>query len=255
MNYASALTNSQWQFIEHLFNNERKRKHCLRSILDAIFYLLKTGCQWRMLPKEYGPWQSVYYYYRKWKGDSLIEEVLDFLRAHERKKHGKEKTPSVAIIDSQSVKTASKAIDKGYDGNKKIKGRKRHIAVDTLGILLAVVVHSATVHDSQKAMELLDKLKHYFHRLKVIFADSAYIGELIEKVKKAFGWTLIVIKRNSQQNKPGFTPLPKRWIVERTFGWFERQRRLAKDYEYLTDTSETMVQLAMIRILLNRIIL
>ena len=162
-NYPSDLTDNQWQVIKNLIDNERKRKYDLRGIVNAIMYITKSGCQWRMLPSDFAPWQSVYYYFRKWKRDGLIEEIHDYLVSKIRVKKNKKPLPSVGIIDSQSVKTINVCEDNiGYDGGKKIKGRKRHIVVDTLGLILSVVIHSATIHDSKGAERVLEELKNKY---------------------------------------------------------------------------------------------
>ncbi len=251
-NYPTNLTENQWQVIKKILDDKRKRKHILRGIFDGIFYLLKTGCQWRMLPKDFAPWNTVYFYYRKWKNDGLFEEVHEVVRNMVRKLAGHNESPSAACIDSRSVKTSrSGGLCRGIDGGKKVKGRKQHIITDTLGLLLVVMVHAANIHDSQSALDVINRLKGRFERLVKIFADGGYRGELIDKVKKIHGWMIDIVLRN--ENQKAFTVLPKRWVVERTFSWFESYRRLSKDYEYLTDTSETMIQLAMIRLMLNRI--
>jgi putative transposase len=250
--YPTNLTENQWKIIENILNDGRKRKHKLQDIFNAIFYLLKSGCQWRMLPLDFAPYNTVYYYYRKWKNNGLIEEIHEYLRSIIRRKVGREESPSVACIDSRSVKTTrSGGICRGVDGGKKIKGRKQHIITDTMGLLLVVVVHAANVHDSQAAKEVINKLFGRFNRLSKIFADGGYRGELTDYVKKLFGWIVEIVLRTDKEKK--FEVLPKRWVVERTFAWFESYRRLSKDYEYHTDTSETMIQLAMIRLMLNRI--
>lgn len=251
-NYPTNLTENQRQFMKQFLNDNRKRKHDLNDIMDAIFYLLKTGCQWRMLPKDFAPWNTVYFYYRKWKNSGLIEEINEALRNKVRKMSGRNESPSAACIDSRSVKTSrSGGKCRGVDGGKKIKGRKQHIITDTLGLLLVVVVHAANVHDSQSAFEVISKLRGRFGRMTKIFADGGYRGELIDNVKRAFGWVVDIVLRSDDQKT--FVALPKRWVVERTFAWFESYRRLSKDYEYHTDTSETMIQLAMIKLMLNRI--
>lgn len=250
--YSTNLTENQWQFIENLFDNKRKRKHSLKDILDAIFYLIKTGCQWRMLPKNFAPWNTVYFYYRKWKNEGVFMELLDCVRNMIRKKAGREESPSAACIDSRSVKTTrSGGLCRGIDGGKKVKGRKQHIITDTMGLLLVVIVHAANIHDSQAAYDVISNLKWRFSRLTKIFADGGYRGELIEKVYKSFGWIIDIVLR-SDKNK-SFEVLPKRWVVERTFAWFESYRRLSKDYEFNTDTSEAMIQLAMSKLMLNRL--
>jgi Transposase and inactivated derivatives len=252
-NYPTNLTEKQWQFIEKIVEcQKRKRKHDLRDIMNAIIYLVKTGCQWRMLPNDFAPWNTVYFYYRKWKNEGVIEEVHEFLRDYLRHKSGRALSPSVGIIDSRSVKT-SHHVDctKGIDGGKKMKGRKQHIIVDTMGLLLGIIVHAANIHDSKGAMGVIEQLRHRFPRLSKIIADGGYRGELIDKVKSAFGWVLEVVMR--KDDCPKFKVLPKRWIVERTFAWLENYRRLTIDYEFHVENSETIVQLAMIRLMLNRI--
>jgi len=251
--YCTDLTDKQWQVIEKLVDEQvRRRKHSLRSILNGIFYLVKTGCQWRMLPADFAPWNTVYYYYRKWKRNGLIEELHELLRDFTRKKAGRQISPSLGLIDSRSVKTSRNGgLERGIDGGKKTKGRKQHIITDTMGLILTVVIHAANVHDSKAAFDVIKELRGRFPRLSKIIADGGYRGELIERVKNAFGWVLEVVLRPEQTKK--FTVLPKRWIVERTFSWFESYRRLSKDYEVDTESSQTIVYLTMIQIMLNRI--
>ncbi|MCK9401632.1 MAG: IS5 family transposase [Bacteroidales bacterium] len=251
--YPSDLTESQWQVIENLIDpNQRKRKYCLRDIMNALLYITKSGIQWRMLPKDYAPWESVYYYFRKWKRDGLIEETHDFLVEKVRIGIGKKPTPSVGIIDSQSVKACNLCEgDVGYDGGKKTKGRKRHIVVDTLGLVMIIVIHAANIHDSVGAREVMKSLKDkYLTGIRKIFADGGYMGELIEWVWLQFGWTLEIVKRNETGT---FKVLPKRWIVERTFAWLSFHRRMSKDYERLPESGIAFIQLSMIRLMVNRI--
>ena len=252
-NYPSDLTDSQWQFIEKILNDRRKRQHNLRNIWDAILYLVKTGCQWRMLPNDFAPWSAVYYYFRKWKEDGTFEEILDQLNETERKKMNRKALPTLGIIDSQSVKTAHTCSqDTGYDAGKKTKGRKRHIVTDLLGCLLLVVVHSAGVQDRNGIKHVLPLLKSKFlASIKTIIADGGYSGQtIIDWVKETLSWKLEIIKRS---DCPGFKVLPKRWVVERTLAWISYSRRNSRDYEKLTNTSEAMTQLSMIRIFVNRI--
>jgi putative transposase len=251
--YSTDLTDKQWQVIEKLVNGKfRRRKHSLRSILDAIFYLVKTGCQWRMFPSDFAPWNTVYYYYRKWKRNDLIEELHEMLRDFTRLKAGRSVSPSLGLIDSRSVKTSRNGgIERGIDGGKKTKGRKQHIITDTMGLVLKVVIHAANVHDSKAAFSVIKSLRGKFPRLSKIIADGGYRGELSEQVRKAFGWILEVILRAEQTKK--FVVLPKKWIVERTFSWFESYRRLSKDYEVDIETSQTMIYLTMIQIMIHRV--
>jgi putative transposase len=193
----------------------------------------------------------VYYYYSKWRDDGTIAEVHGLLGGKVRQQLGKQVSPSLAIIDLQSSRTSrSGATNRGSDGGKKVKGRKRHIVVDSLGLLLVVVVHAANHHDSKAAFGVIEALRYRFPRLVRIIADAGYRGELAEKVKGCFGWILMVVMRKDAKK---FEVLPQRWIVERTFSWFESYRRLSKDFEYHTYTQEAMIQLAMIKIMLNRI--
>jgi putative transposase len=250
-NYQTNQTDHQWKVIEKLINDQRKRKFSLRVIMNALLYVTKTGIQWRMLPADFPKWQLVYYYFRKWTNEGLIEEVHNNLVEKIRLKKGKNLSPSLGLLDSQSVKTQSMTIEKGYDGNKKINGRKRHIVTDTLGLIIAIVVHNADIQDRIGAREVISDLRFKYPRLRKILADQGYTGELAEWTLKIFGWTIEIVKKVAGIS--GFNVLPKRWIVERTFGWLSFQRRLVRDYEVLNDCSISFVQLAMIRIMLNRV--
>ena len=248
--YPTDLTDNQWSKIEKLFDS-RKRKHPLKAIVNALFYITKSGIQWRMLPKEYPKWQLVYYYFRKWTSEGLIEEMHDMLRSLCRKQAGRAESPSLGLIDSQSVKTSSMTHDKGYDGGKKVQGRKRHIVTDTMGFILSVVVHSADIQDREGAKSVLQELRFKFSRLKKILADGGYTGELGLWVLQMTDWVLEIVAKVAGTGR--FNVIPKRWIVERTFGWFNFNRRLAKDYEINTDCSTAFIQLTMCRIMLNRV--
>jgi len=249
--YQTDLTDSQWQVIKNIENDKRKRKHDLRELWNALLYIAKSGCQWRMMPINFPKWQLVYYYFRKWESYGIIENVHDTIHERVRVKMGKQASPSLGLMDSQSVKTSSMTIEKGYDGNKKVNGRKRHIITDTLGFLMGIVIHDANMNDREGAKLVLKNVQHKYPRLKKIIVDQGYTGELIDWTMRVFGWVLEVVVKVAGLS--GFNVLPKRWVVERTFGWFNFQRRLSKDYELLPCCSEAMIRLSMIRIMLNKI--
>jgi putative transposase len=233
----------------------RRRVHSWRSILNGIFYVVKGGIPWRMLPKEYPPYQTVYHYFRVWPKNGFWEELNTKLRERLRKKvKGKgKKHPSAAILDSQSVKTVEGGKEIGFDGNKKINGRKRHVLVDTLGLVLAVLVTAASVEDRAGAKQLFTRIQHLaWKRMRLVWTDGNYTGTLKDWVKETLGWLLEIVAKPSDQ--AGFVLLPKRWIVERTFAWLNRQRRLSKDYERLPETSEALIHVAMIRLMLKRLV-
>ena len=251
-NYPTNLTDKRWQFIKKTLHiQERKRKHDLREIWDAIFYLVKTGCQWRMLPNDFPKWQLVYYYYRKWADLEEFDVLLSKLRESVRVKLGQNACPSIGIVDSQSVRWGNNRSLNGIDGNKKIKGIKRHVVVDKNGFLIAVMVTIANIYDGKAVSLLMWVLKELCSSVKVIFADNGYRGEVIETVKKTFGYLIEVITGGYKEL--GFKPIHKRWIVERTFAWFENDRRLCRNYELTLDSAEELVKIAAIKLLINKI--
>lgn len=249
-NYPTNVSDSNWQIIVKYLDTERNRKYDLREIVNAILYLVKTGCQWRMLPGDFAPWKIVYYYFSVWKKGEIFEIIHEALVEKVRIMQGKKEEPTVGIIDAQSVKnTLVSSQDKGFDAGKKIKGIKRHIIVDTLGLVLAVVIQSASVQDRDGAVDVVNKLCESYRKVVKIFADGGYRGQLINTIKTRFKIELEIIKRDELHT---FKILPKRWIVERTFAWIDTNRRNSKNYERLNNTSVAMVHLSAIRIMLKR---
>lgn len=253
--YPSDLSDEQWKLLEPMlpppFLVGRKRTVDLREIVNAILYLLRTGCAWRYLPHEFPKWTTVYYYFRQWRDLAWFAKLNGELRTQVRQADGREKNASAAIIDSQSVKTTEQGGEKGYDAGKKVNGRKRHILVDTLGLLLSVKVLAANIQDRDGAKRLLDEVKERMPRLYLIWADGGYRGKLITWVATTCLWLLEVVKRNDDVK--GFVVLPRRWVVERTFAWLCRHRRLSKDYERACESSEAFIYLAMIHLMLKRL--
>lgn len=253
--YPSSVSDKQWQLISKFIDDEKERGRLRtdrRLVMDAILYWNRTGCQWRYVPSEFGPWQTVYRVYRTWVKDGTWMKMHDSLREKVRKQAGKKPTPTAAIIDSQSVRSAQGGIDRGFDAGKKITGRKRHIAVDTLGMLLMVVVHAASIQDQVGAKQVLTGIRGRFRRLKVVFGDSAYgRSGLPDWLKCHCNVILQTVLR--PVGVKGFVILPKRWIVERTFAWMNLHRRTSKDYERLPENSQAVCFIAMIDLMSKRL--
>ncbi|HEY1054847.1 MAG TPA: IS5 family transposase [Emticicia sp.] len=251
--YSSDLSDAQWQYIQKTLNyTKRKRKYSLRQIWNAILYVIKTGCQWRMLPNDFPKWQIVYYYFRKWVDFEEFDLLLEKLRGKIRLKRGQNKESTVGVIDSQSVRWGNNRSLNGIDGNKKVKGIKRHVIVDTNGFLIAVMVTVANIQDGQAAILLMRVLKGFLSNISIILADGGYRGELIDQIKKKFGYFIKISLRKDNSNKT-FQPIGKRWVVERTFSWFDNDRRLCRNYELLMETAEEIVKVSAIKHLLNKI--
>jgi putative transposase len=252
--YPSDLTDEEWSAVEPLLPpasaTGRRRQTDLREILNAIRYMVRSGCEWRMLPVHFPPWQTVYWWFRRFVRRFLFQTIHDVALMIDRERAGRKEPPSAAVVDSQSVKAPAPGGARGFDGGKKIVGRKRHIAVDTSGRLLMVNLTTADISDSAGAQTILDALRKRWPGIKHLFADGAYDRRQLLEMAEFLKFTIEIVRRVDE----GFQILPRRWVVERTFGWFTRYRRLVRDYEARMDVSEAMIYAAMSSLLIRRIV-
>jgi putative transposase len=258
------LTDSEWEFIKSLLNDQRIRWHDLRCMLDIAFWIVWTGCQWREVNRAWGiPWQSAYYHFRKWKRTNFFGYLKDELVILRRAQLERKACPSAVAVDSQSVKkTAFVSLETGRDGNKRINGRKRHLAVDSFGHPIALCVTAANISDSEAGKVLADRLESKLqtwstrhsttNRLTLIRADNGYKTGFIEYVTKTYDWLVDVSQK--PESAKGFIPQMGRWQVERSYGWLNFRRRLSKDYEKTIESSEAMLHLAFISFLLPNVV-
>jgi transposase len=259
--YPSQISDGMWAVIGPLMpvrdprKGGRPRVYPDRRVLDAIFYVLRSGCQWRMIPHDLVPWWAAYRWYRTWARDGTWDAVHDALRARARIAAGRNPGPSAAVLDAQSVKSSEGGEARGFDAGKKTTGRKRHVIAGTLGLLLAVSVTSASVQDRPGGRQILTRLAAAFPAVALVWADGGYANAidstLVSWAREKLGLALEIVRRCDDVK--GFQVLPRRWVVERTFGWLIRNRRLARDYERLTATSEAMIKIAMIRLMAARL--
>jgi transposase len=257
--YASSLTDPQWALLAPLLvrpaspRGGRPPKHGLRRIIDAIRYLVRTGCAWRLLPADFPPPSTVYWWFAKWVADGTLDRVHDLLRDQVRRAAGRHAAPTAAIIDSQSVRAADTVArhSRGYDAGKKVNGRKRHLAVDTCGLLLVVMVTAASVQDRDAARPLLWRLRARYRPIRLVWAAAGYAGRLVAWARDLLGLTLEIVRKHPGQST--FEPLPRRWVVERTLAWISKHRRTVRDYERLPAHHAAMVTWAMIAVMTRRL--
>jgi transposase len=256
LRYASDMTDAEWALLRPLLPPPRRlgrpRKTDLRRVVEAVLYILSTGCQWRALPREFPPYSTVQGYFYSWRDTGRWQRIVAVLVRRARQKLGRTAKPTAAVIDSQSAPTAHAGGPRGYDAGKRIYGRKRHIVTDTNGLLLAVHVHPANVQDCHGAVPLLERLRNKFPRLRHVFADRIYRGnQLINALAHCGPWTIEIVER--PQGVKGFQLLPRRWVVERTFAWCGRCRRLSKDFEGSAATEAAWLLVAHLRLLTRRL--
>ncbi len=256
LRYASDVSDAEWAQIEALLpvpkRLGRPRTTQMRQVVNAMLYLLTTGCQWRLLPKEFPPFSTVQRFFYRWRDAGLWQTINHFLVMRTREAAGREASPTAGVLDSQSVKTTEAAGPRGYDAGKKINGRKRHVLTDTNGLLVAAVVHQADIQDRDGAPLVLASARYLYPWLRHVFADGAYSGAKLDTALEKIGrWTIEIIKRSDAAS--GFVVLPRRWVVERTFAWLNRNRRLAKDFEATLESALAWLFLASVKLLMRRL--